>query len=417
MRKFLRVTLAVSVVLFGAALLGGPVASGGLFLLLPAPHSAVDHDLPEDYKPRHKGSVTLSTGSYVRENEDLIVRGTPALILRRTYLSGYRAPKEFGIGTTHPGEQYLVGDERFQQASLIQANGSWIRFARTSPGTSFVNAMFKHSSSPSEWQGARLGWAGGRWALRRTDGSLLMFRPCDDKSGPSCSSSIVASRDADGHTVHFSRDQSGRLLKMEAEPDRWIAFDYDGKGRIVRACSSDKREVHYRYDEGGRLTTVTSSDEGIRRYTYTALDELATIDEPGTSIENIYDSGRVVRQVNRFEDGSTPYTFDFKYDVTAGLVVRTESRESDGSWRDYTWGPDRYSTSETWGGDGVQPAVFTYDRDPGSNMITGLTLTCPDRTGRPLRHSSLVRPGREDWIKQDLLRTHCSWTNRRSRDD
>ncbi len=80
-----------------------------------------------------------------------------------------------------------------------------------------------------------------------------------------------------------------------------------------------------------------------------------------------------------------------------------------------TWGRDRYSTTETWGRDGVQPAVFTYDRDPESNIVTGLTLTCPDRTGRPLKHSSVVHPGREDWIKWDLLNTHCSWTARRSR--
>jgi YD repeat-containing protein len=415
LRKFLRLTLAAAVVVFTAALLGGPVRSGGVFLLLPAPHRAAEHGLPEDYEPRHKGSVTLSSGTYVRDNEDLIVGGTPALILRRSYLSGYRAPKEFGIGTTHAGEDYLVGDETFQQATLVQANGTLIEFARTSSGTSWVNAMYKHSSSPSEWQGARLGWAVIGWALRRTDGSLSIFQACDDDRGRSCSSSIVKSRDADGHSIHYRRDQAGHLLKMEAGPDRSIGFDYDAKDRIVRAYSSDKREVHYQYDDRGRLTTVTSSDGPIRRYTYTALDELATISEPGTSIENIYESGRVVRQINRFEDGAQPYTFDFTYQVTAGVLVRTTSRQSDGSWKEYTWSRDRYSTSETWGRDGVQPAVFTYDRDPASNIITALTLTCPDRTGRPLRHSSLVRPGRQDWIKQDLLSTHCSWSDRRSR--
>ena len=99
LRKFLYFTLAGVILLFTAALLGGPVTSGGVFLLLPAPQRPADHDLAEDYEPKHKGGVTLSSGTYVREDEDLVVRGTPALILRRTYLSGYRAPKEFGIGT------------------------------------------------------------------------------------------------------------------------------------------------------------------------------------------------------------------------------------------------------------------------------------------------------------------------------
>jgi hypothetical protein len=57
----------------------------------------------------------------------------------------------------------------------------------------------------------------------------------------------------------------------------------------------------------------------------------------------------------------------------------------------------------------------TYERDPATNTITALTVTCPDRTGRPLRHSSLIRGGNEEWIKRDLLQTHCSWRARRGR--
>ena len=109
----------------------------------------------------HKGSVDLGTGLYIRENEDLVVAGSPALILRRTYLSGYRVSTQFGIGTTHTGEQYLHGDgHRFQWASLILASGTSVNFRRVSRGTSFYNAMYEHRETSSEWEGARLGWAG-----------------------------------------------------------------------------------------------------------------------------------------------------------------------------------------------------------------------------------------------------------------
>jgi hypothetical protein len=70
----------------------GPVLSGAVFLLLPAPESSATFERPGSYEPLHKGHVDLRTGLYIRRNEDVVVRGTPALVLRRTYLSGYREP-------------------------------------------------------------------------------------------------------------------------------------------------------------------------------------------------------------------------------------------------------------------------------------------------------------------------------------
>ena len=111
-RKAILLTL---VMLIPAVLFGGPVASGAVFLLLPIRNAPAPVPLPVDYEPLHKGSVDLASGLYTRVNEDLVVPGAPRLVLRRTYLSGYRAPKQFGIGTTHNGEEFIIGDgERFQ---------------------------------------------------------------------------------------------------------------------------------------------------------------------------------------------------------------------------------------------------------------------------------------------------------------
>jgi hypothetical protein len=63
----------------------------------------------------------------------------------------------------------------------------------------------------------------------------------------------------------------------------------------------------------------------------------------------------------------------------------------------------------------VEPTTILYDRDQVTNLVTGLTVTCPDRTGRPLRHESLVKPGWEEWTRWDLLQTHCSWRQRPDR--
>ena len=414
LRKLL-IALIGCFVLLVAAVFAGPVSSGAILLLLPSTESAAEHDIADDYTPLHKGHVDLDVGHYVRENEDLVVPGTPFLVLRRTYISGFRTAKEFGIGTTHADAWYIVGDgKRFQWAALIRPGSYRVRFERTSSGTSVLNAMYQHRSSADEWQDARLGWTGLDWALRQADGSLARFRPCGPGEKSVCS--IMRYRDADGHVVNYRRNTAGRLERMEAGRDRWIAFDYDDRDRVTRAFDSTKHEVHYEYDERGRLARVNSGGATTHRYTYTDRDEMATIVEPGTDIDNTYDqNGRCIRQVNRYADGSEPYIFDFAYTLDGSDVVKTGTRRSDGTWTQYTFSKGGFTTSETWGRKDSEPATFVYERDPVTNAVVSLSLTCPDRTGRQLRHSSLVRAGNEDWIKWDLVRTHCSWTARRWR--
>jgi YD repeat-containing protein len=410
LRKKLLVTAVVGSFGVVAVLFAGPVTSGAMLLMLPGDAPRTEHDLPSSYEPLHKGHVDLGTGLYVRENEDLVVRDTPALILRRTYLSGYRMSKEFGIGTTHLGEVYLYGDgQKFQWAQLILAHGTRITFNRTSPGTSHLNAMYAHRSSAVEWNGARLGWTGLNWVLRHPDDSVSFFLPCGPGIGRSCS--ITHERDADGHVINYRRDNAGRLLKMDAVGG-WIAFEYDEKDRIVRANDSTGAEVRYAYDASGRLSQATSG-AGVFRYTYTDRDELKTMTEPGKFTENWYDgNGRVIRQVNRFDGAPIPFTFDFTYHLEVNAVVRVDTKESGGWWSQYTFDKDRATTTETQGR-GSESVVFTYGRDPVTKAVTSLTLTCPDRSGRPLRHFSLVRDNNEKRIKWDLMQSRCSLKTRR----
>ena len=405
-RRFFTTILAICVTCV-AALFAGPVSSGAMLLLLPGEMVPVEHGVSEDYEPLHKGRIDLGTGLYVRENEDLVVRGVPGLVLRRTYLSNYRVSRHFGVGTTHDGEVYLIGDgARFQSASLILATGTRINFARVSSGASVWNALFEHQESARDWRGTRLGWTGTSWALRRPDGSLSLFKPCGGGGG-SCS--ILKARDADGHTILFRRDAGGRLVRMETGP-AWIAFEYDLASRVARAHSSARQEVRYEYDARGRLSRVVGHDGAVRRYTYTDADQMATIVEPGTDIENVYGAdGRCIRQINRFpdDDDAEPYIFDFSYDVENGEVVRVETKRSDRTWSRYTFA-SRDVTSEAWGRAGTELAAVAYVRDAPTREISSLTLTCPDRTGRPLPHTSIVTDGNEEEITWGLLKTHCS---------
>lgn len=388
----------------------GPVRSGAWRLLAAAPLEAQEHDIDPDYEPLHKGYISLGTGLYIREDEDLIVRGTPTLFLRRTYLSGYNINREFGIGATHNGGRLVEGDpDRFQWAEIGAPDGRNIRFERISPGTSYSNALFEHRSSPSEWQGAQLGWTGTGWAARRRDGSVMVFQDCGHGSAPHCW--ILWERDADGHRIDYKRDDTGRLLRIEASPDRWIAFDYDDSNRIRRAYSSDKEEVSYEYDDRGRLSRARGSDGVANAYTYTERNELASIETDEVLIENTYDeAGRVIKQVNSYpNDVDEPYTFAFTYKVVNRQVAEVESRGSDGTWKRLVYG-NRYILEESWGTDGYQPLTFTYERERVTNIVTSVTLTCPDNKGRATTHAAVpVQPDSEEWIKWDLVRTVCAW--------
>lgn len=408
MRKKLLVALVLTALTLVAVVFVGAASSGAMLLMLPSAGPGHHQDLPESYRPIHKGYVDHSTGFYTRENDDLVVRSTPPLILRRTHRSGYRVSRQFGIGTTHPGEVWLRGDgQKFQWAELILATGHRMSFRRTSPGTSFLNAMYLHRSARREWDGARLGWTGLNWVMRLPDGGVSYFLPC---AAPQAYCSITQERDADGHVIRYVRDGNGRLQKMTAG-DGWIAFDYDDSDRIVRAYSSTTDEVKYQYDERGRLSRAISK-AGLYRYTYTDRDELETMTEPGkVTINRFNRNGRVIHQVAAFDGDPVMYTFTFKYKLDGDRVVQSESERWDGSWSRYEYNADLYVIAETQGAGGSEVG-FTYERDPETNAVTSLKLTCPDRRGQPLRHFSLVRDN-EEWIKWDLMQSRCSLKSRR----
>jgi hypothetical protein len=243
----LRFVLFVVMCLVGTTVLwffAGPLSSGALFLLRPPRGSGVADAIPVDYVPVHKGHVDLETGLYIRENEDLIVPGTPALVLRRTYLSGYRVPRQFGIGESHNGEEFVIGDsERFQWVAIVRADGATVNFKRTSGGTSYNNAMYVHDETPTAWHGSKLGWVGFEWALRKPDGTVATYRGCGSNGDYNCG--ILRSSYPDGHSMYYRRDPRGRLLRMDDGDGRHrapVQLHGPGRTRKYRRAGSFNRE-------------------------------------------------------------------------------------------------------------------------------------------------------------------------------
>ena len=242
--KKLLIVVAGCLVLLAVVPFVGPASSGALLMLVPAWPRPASGDPPEAYEPEHRGHVSLDIGLYFRDNEDIVVAGTPTLVLRRSYASSYRTSREFGIGTTHASAWVVRGDaKQFQWSEVFRPGKPSVRFARTSGGTSFMNAMYEPASASAEWEGARLAWTGVDWALGFPDGRLARFRACGSGIQGRCT--LTSYRDADGHVIRYRHNRAGRLERIEAGRDRWIALDYDEQDRVVRAYASTNRDVRY----------------------------------------------------------------------------------------------------------------------------------------------------------------------------
>jgi YD repeat-containing protein len=360
------------------------------------------------YRPVHKGGIDSSAGLYVREDDDLIVPTPMPLILRRTHLSGDDRPRRFGVGATHPGEWWLYGDgdPRVSWADLILADGGRIHFTRISSGNSQVDAVLRHDSTPTEFNGALLSWTGAMWEMRLRDGSAAFFQDCQ---GEHDVCSLLERRDAHGHRIDYIRDASGTLIRMESE-GQYIAFDYDDHQRIVRASDTLHHVMFYTYDDRGRLTRAVASDGTVRTYAYDDRDQLIAVREPGRIVENEFDAaGRVVRQVVRgSEDDGDPYVMTFRYTVDGGSIIRTDIGENDGTTTVRQFNKNRYFLSETYDAGGQAPITVTYDRDALTNVTSGLTISClgpADRITRTVQLASDVDLVDAKWR---LMREVCA---------
>ena len=384
-----------------AMMWGGPLSSGALFLLLPAPVQARPADLRYWYRPIHKGHVDLATGLYIREDDDFIVSESPGFVWRRAYLSRDRVKRQLGIGTMHNADSYLIGDlASLKKVELITETGSRVVFDRTSRGTSYLNAMFMHTGTLTGYFGARLGWTGQNWALRFAGGELAIFSACDTPEVPCALASI---RDREGKIVRFRRDARGVLRAIDAGAEQ-LRFEYDGKRRIVRAVQGS-HEATYAYDDRGRLERSTVS--GVTRsFHYGSRDEMITIEEPNRTVENTYnDDLRVIRQVLR-RPGRPDTVHSFAYTVYGSAIVETAVTWPNGSRTTYRWNEKRHKDLEIYEGSDESPIMVQYARADG--VFTGsLTISCM-KNGRPVSETVEVWPWEESRVKSEVIERICS---------
>jgi YD repeat-containing protein len=412
MSKYVRRVVILALFLLVSSVLLGPIVSGGAWLTSRA-HAPADPTYLPWLEPYHKGGIDFGTGLYVRNDQDLIVSGGQLpLVLQRTYRTIDPASRAFGVGASHNGEWYLRGDgQRFQWAELVLDDGASIRYMRTTWGRSFVNAMFEHTTTPSEFYMSRVGWTGRQWALRWFDGSIALFRACSPRGSDKCT--IVELRSPDGLKVEYVRDPDTQLLRTMRSGQAAISLDYDRNDRIVRARGSDGQEVAYDYDAGGRLVRVTEAAV-VRNYTYDGRGAMLTIDEPRWRIENSYNQdGRCVRQVTRWASGGIS-VIDVAYRVSGGRVTSAAASWQDGPKTVYHFNRDGYLESKELDPDSPAPVVIAYFRQAESNFSTGVTIRCYDDRKQLLR-TLQGESGEEDEIDEMAARTCTEWSRHTGR--
>jgi YD repeat-containing protein len=401
------VFIAACGALLAALTFGGPIMSGAFFFASSASLPARPHPLPPDYQPLHKGHIDLSTGLYVREDEDLVLPGTPSFVLRRTYRTEDRQSRAFGVGSSNPGEWYLYGDgAQFQWAELIKEDGARVHFDRTSRGHGFTNAVYQTWTGDPEFYGSRLGWAGLDWVLRLPDGSFGRFRGCGP-AGTVCT--ITMWRDADGHVIRFTRDGAGLLRRIEAG-EGWIALDYDGHRRVSQARDNAGHSLVYKYDDAGRLRRAESSDGVTREYDYDAADRLTRIKDPSRTVENEYDGdGRCVNQRVTFSGApdAEPYFFRARYRTEAERVVQVDVEEAGEPPVRYRFTTVGSLESETYNADTSRAVAVAYDFDALSHFVSGVTVTCAAGRWRA-SHSLPTTFYQRDETKARLIAQWCA---------
>lgn len=316
--------------------------------------------------------VDLSTGLLVVRKTDLFLPDVLPITLTRTYRPRDTVSRPFGIGTTHPYELLIVGDKSpWTYADIIPPDGSRLHYERISPGTSFSDAVYEHTSTPTWFYKSILAWNGNGWDLKLKDGTVLVFPDAEFASRPP-QAALTGIRDRYGNTLTLTRHALRNLTKITSPNGRAIEFTYDTSARITQARANSGRMLTYTYDAGGRLARVTDPTGGVTAYTYDASYRLLTIQDARgiVFLSNEYDTaGKVIKQTQG--DGTT---YQFTYTPNGGgKATQTEVTDPRGNVRQVTFNAAGYTLTDTRAIGKPEQQTTTYEREAGTNLVRSVT--------------------------------------------
>lgn len=331
----------------------------------------------------HSGAgdpVDAATGLFLYEKTDLALPDTMPIVLKRSYRQGDNVSRAFGIGTSHDFEMFLWTQTfgTYQELDLVLADGGRVHYVRTSgcqagnnPCTSFVDAVYESTNTPTAFYKSRITFAGAGWELKLNDGTVFSFGDV---------APLQSIRDRYGNKITISRDNvnslgspNGNITKLSSTNGRWIQFTYDSANRVTTARDNAGRTVSYTYDASGRLWKVTNPDGGITTHTYDSANQMLTIkDARGiVYLTNEYDgNGRVIKQTQA--DGGT-YLFAYTVDAGTDNVTQADITNPRGYVQRMIFNAAGYKLSETFALGQPEQQTLTYALQPNTNLRLSLT--------------------------------------------
>lgn len=308
------------------------------------------------------------TGLYYQEDTDIELPDVMPIRLTRTYRSEDTVSRVFGIGVSHPYDQYMLRDDSCTAVRVILPDGAYIHFTRTS-GTNCMDSTLQHTTTHTAFYAATLAWDPTfmRYRLKFKDGTEWRFSEYG---------SLVAMLDRNGNTSTLTRAAggglAGNLTKITSPNGRYLTFTYDTSNRITQVTDIIGRTITYTYDASGRLWKVTNPMTGVSEYTYDASHRLLTAKEPNgnTHVTNTYDAnGRVATQTQA--DGTT---YQFAYTVDGnGTVTQTDVTDPRGYVKRFVFNSAGLTTSITDAYGQPEAQTTTYEWQATTNLLLSVT--------------------------------------------
>ena len=317
--------------------------------------------------------VSLSTGLFIFEEQDLYVPDLVPLSVVRVYRSNNPNVGIFGYGWTSPLDWYLWRESTTNQQTviLVLPDGGQVDYQLIT-GTGYSDGVYKHSSSAGEFYKSVLQHLSTEFAWRLTlrDGRTYTFHHQTGR--------LIAYADRHGNAASIARRLPGdaAILGLTGPTGRWIAFTTNADGTASQITDAAGRTWNYSYSSG-RLQSVTDPEGGTRQYAYDANQRLRSITEPTSKVRviNNYDvNGRVISQ--QYDNNATmgfAYTLD-----SNGNVVQTEVTDQYSNVRRVIFNNKGLITSSIYPVGKPEQQTTTFVRDAG----TGRLLSKTDPLGR-----------------------------------
>jgi RHS repeat-associated protein len=285
--------------------------------------------------------VSLQTGLLTDARTDLGVSDPlrPAEVTR-TYWQGDTRSRAFGISRDLSYNMYLHSKRLYTEVDLYLPGGQKVHFVRTSPGTSYGDAVFEPEGTPTALNGAKIQQESGGWHLRLRDGTDYIF----PWYGP-----LKEIRDRHGNALRITRSNGskGDITSITTPGGRWISFTYDSQHRVTQARDNTGRTTSYTYDSAGRLETVTDPAGKVSSYTYDGTsNRIATAKDARGIVymtNTYYADGRVKKQT--LTEGQE-YSFIYTQTGT-GQITATEVTQPGGAVRRVEFDGSGFGVSDT----------------------------------------------------------------------